>query len=94
MSNDRELLAWAASTLSREMGNGTVGEVRFKLNEEGITKAVVEETVSAGDFMSALRTRLSGRITGDIKVQAHEGTIQRLKVERTERPPKREREEE
>lgn len=54
MSNDRELLAWAASTLSREMGNHTTGEVR---------------------------------------VQLHEGTIQRLKVERTERPPKREREE-
>jgi len=48
MSENRELLAWTASVLSREMGNHTTGEVR---------------------------------------VQIHEGTIQRVRVERTERPP-------
>ena len=50
--NNRELLAWAASVISREMGNHTTGEVR---------------------------------------VQIHEGTIQRVRVERTERPPRREK---
>ena len=49
--NSRELLAWAASIISRELGNHTTGEVR---------------------------------------VQIHEGTVQRVKVEKTETPPKRE----
>lgn len=48
--NRRELLAWAASIISREMGHHTTGEIR---------------------------------------VQIHEGTIQQVRVERTERPPKR-----
>lgn len=47
--NNRELLAWAAAVISREMGNHTTGEIR---------------------------------------VQLHEGTIQRVRVEKTERPPK------
>ena len=48
--NSRELLAWAASVISRELGNHT---------------------------------------TGKVIVHLHEGTVQRVQVERTERPPRK-----
>lgn len=49
-STRRELLAWAASVISREMGNHT---------------------------------------TGKVVIHLHDGQVQRVNVDRTERPPRR-----
>lgn len=48
--SNRELLAWAASVISREMGNHT---------------------------------------TGKVVIHLHEGQVQRVNVDKTERPPRR-----
>lgn len=40
--------------------------------------------------LGILQREHSRNTTGEIRVQIHEGTVQRVKVEQTETPPKRE----